>query len=234
MNLISFESCPEEIKHTIFSFLDIKTLVRAGTVSKGWVVLSNDGSLWKKIFRQMDPYAITVIGLDLSRLDVLKLGEMEKKIAQTKVFFSQLIGPNLERAAEAELVLNCFGVSSLKKVDEYVRQLDDGGSLRPNSQGGGVFGKSVRLEKIAYEYLKYNRLVDAKVCLTKVPDEDFYLRIAQAIFDKYIDNNDLDSATKSLNAIGAKCVPSEVKFFQLYANLSRTLREKLYMREVKA
>lgn len=61
MNLISFESCPEEIKYAIFSFLDIKTLVLAGTVSKGWAVLSNDGLLWKKIFRQMDPYAIDVM-----------------------------------------------------------------------------------------------------------------------------------------------------------------------------
>jgi len=196
MSSANFESCPREIHSHIFSFLDIKTASIAGEVSKGWSVLSNEDLLWRKFFRQMDEYTVEKIGLNISRLDLVDQEEITKMVATTKVFFSKSKGEDLEEATDAQLILSCLSTNSLKKVDEYVIKLPDAGGLTASQPGQPheKFNQLERLEKITYEYLKYNRLADAKVCLKKVSLESFYARIARAIFDKYIENNDLDGA----------------------------------------
>jgi len=194
MNSASFENCSEECRHTIFSFLDIKTLIRVGTVSKSWAVLSNDSLLWKSFFRQMTPFAARVINLNLSRLDKLKPEELEDMVAKTKLFFSTIKGASLAKAVEAQLVLiDLNASSSLEKVDKYVRQLRDV-LVKPIWECENLEGKWVRLEKIAYEYLKCNRLADAKTCMKKISSEDYYVRVVQVVFEKCIEVNDLDSA----------------------------------------
>lgn len=59
----------------VFSYLNIRALSRCSRVCKGWKIVSETSSLWRKLYSQQWPYAVKIeslVGFSTEVLDVIK------------------------------------------------------------------------------------------------------------------------------------------------------------------